>query len=381
MIASMKNEINIKELVEEGEGYLVEFKESAKNLEKEICAFVNASGGIIYIGIGDDGKKHPTKLNNKLKSQLIDAVHNCDPTPEVDIQEESGLIVLKVSEGTNKPVRAPKGFYLRIGATSQKLTRDEILSFAVKETKILFDSQLLVDQTANTLLNTRQVELFRSKAMLDLELDNMQLLRNLGLVKYQNNKAYLTYAGVLSFSKNPQLFFPQSTVTLLNMLDSSTIIEQKILKGTLFEQVEHAFFFLKTNLRSTPVVKGLQRENKSEFPDSVLRELILNSIIHRDYFDRTSDVVIRIFPDYVEFSNAGTVSNKLPLSSLFGRSYRRNPMIADIFFHANYIERAGTGLLRIKQALKDNYLAPLELFEEGPFFIVTLPREKYVSKN
>lgn len=372
----MERGVNIEDIIREGEGYLVEFKESPAHLEEGISAFANASGGSIYIGISDKGEVKPIPLTGRLKAQLTAAVRNCDPPPDVRIERMGKIVVLKVSESRNKPVRAPRGFYLRIGATSQKLTRDEIFSFAVRESRVLFDSQLFVEKTAGACLSVRQIEIFRNRARLDIELDNLQLLENLGCVKYQNNHPYLTYTGILLFGKDTQRIFPQATITALSMENPSTILEQKIIKGTLFEQVEGCFAFLKSHLRSRPDIKSLRRKDILEFPEFVLRELLVNSVIHRDYFERSADIMVKIFKTHIEFCNPGTVSQNIPLKSLFGRSYRRNPMLADLFFHANYIERAGTGLLRVQDALKQERLPPLKLSEEGPFFVATLIRRE-----
>jgi ATP-dependent DNA helicase RecG len=370
----MVSSINVSELLREGEGYLVEFKESPSNLEKDICAFANGSGGTIYIGISDHGKIRPTQLTNRMKAQLQSSARNCDPPPEIKISQREDVVILEVMESPNKPVRAPDGFYLRTGASSQKLKRDEILAFSVKETRLLFDTQLYVDVVADECLDIRQVENFRRRARLDADLDNKNLLRNLGCLKYQNNRPYLTYAGILLFGREPQRVVPNATMTLLHLEDPATILEQKILKGTLFDQVENGFSFLKDRLHSTPEIKTLKREDILEVPEFVLRELLVNAVIHRDYFERSADVVVKVYKTYVEFSNPGTISHTIPLSSLYGRSFRRNPLIADLFFHANYIERAGTGLLRVRQALQKMGSPPLQLYEEGPFFIAKLPR-------
>ncbi|MBI1870069.1 MAG: putative DNA binding domain-containing protein [Chlamydiae bacterium] len=357
---------------------MVEFKEGlSHHLEKDLSAFANASGGTIYLGISDKGTIHPLSLTHRLKSQLQSTARNCDPPIDITIRPIEDIVAVEVSESLNKPVRASDGFYLRIGASSQKLTRDEIFAFAVQETKIMFDRQLYVKEKAESILATRQVEWFRQKARLEMDLDNLQLLENISCLQRQNQNHYLTHAGILLFGANPQKMFPQATVTLIVLEDLSTIREQKILKGTLFQQIEIAFQFLKDHLKSKPEIQSLERKDVLEIPEFVLRELLVNAIIHRDYFETSSDVVIKIFPTWIEFSNPGPISKRITLDQLWGKSYRRNPMIADVFFHANYIERAGTGLLRVQKTLEHLNLPSLKIAEEGPFFIATLPRPNF----
>ncbi|MBI2336084.1 MAG: putative DNA binding domain-containing protein [Deltaproteobacteria bacterium] len=372
----MRLQERIKALVEEGEGYLIEFKEAPNDLERDICAFANGSGGSLYLGITDQGNLKPIKLSNRLRAQLQSMARNLDPPQEILVQPFGPLIQIRVKESENKPVRAPGGFYLRVGAISQKLSREEILAFAIKENRIYFDQQLYVEADARDFLNIRQVELFRKKAGLEAEIDNLQLLENLGCLKMQQRRPCLTFGAILLFGKDPQKIFPQATLTLLRLSDPADIQEQKILKGTLFQQVEEAFDFLKSELLCPPRIKGLLREEQLEFPEPVLRELLVNAIIHRDYFERSADVVVKIFPSYLEFSNPGTLNPSLSFSQIYGRSFRRNPLIADLFYRARYIERAGTGLLRVRQILQQEGLPPLTLSEEGPFFIATLTRGK-----
>jgi len=82
--------MNKKELdfiLQEGEGYKIEFKESLNNLDKEIVALANAEGGRIFLGISDDNKVKGIKIDNKLKSQIQDIANNCDPAVKVGFEE------------------------------------------------------------------------------------------------------------------------------------------------------------------------------------------------------------------------------------------------------------------------------------------------------
>ena len=77
--------IELKNILAEGEGYFVEFKERISGLDKEMVAFANASGGRIYLGISDDGKMKGYKLTNREKSIITDIARKCDPSIDVKI--------------------------------------------------------------------------------------------------------------------------------------------------------------------------------------------------------------------------------------------------------------------------------------------------------
>jgi ATP-dependent DNA helicase RecG len=77
-------------VLEEGEGYRIEFKETFSGLDKEMVAFANASGGRMFLGISDDNKITGVRINNKLKSQVQDIANNCQPPPSYRLYREDG---------------------------------------------------------------------------------------------------------------------------------------------------------------------------------------------------------------------------------------------------------------------------------------------------
>src|ERR1035437_8775506 len=112
-------------LIQQGEGYNLEFKESYNpSVAREICAMANAAGGKILIGVTDDGMVKPVELNNKIRSEIQDLVRNFDPDFTVDVSELSGVIVIDVPDGEKKPYSTNGKFYMRQGANSQQLSRD-----------------------------------------------------------------------------------------------------------------------------------------------------------------------------------------------------------------------------------------------------------------
>ena len=140
------NETEFQFILQEGEGFKIEFKESLKNLDKEMVAFANASGGRIFLGVDDDSKVKGISITNKLKSQIQVLARNCDPQIKIKQEKllfkEKAILIVEVIEGENKPYQCSSGFYLRQGANSQKLKRDEIISFSIEEGKIKFDEQI-----------------------------------------------------------------------------------------------------------------------------------------------------------------------------------------------------------------------------------------------
>ena len=120
-------------ILQEGEGYRIEFKEKLSNLDKEICAFTNASGGSIYLGINDNRTIKGLEITDALKSKVVDIARNCDPSISVLLEEFENILIVEVREGANKPYRCGSGFYNRIGPNSQKMNRNEIIELNISK--------------------------------------------------------------------------------------------------------------------------------------------------------------------------------------------------------------------------------------------------------
>ena len=210
----MKNPayFNIPFVLENGEDYKTEFKQKLDaGLDREITAFANSSGGKIYIGITDEGKVKGINITNQLKSRIEDIAKNCDPKISISIQvlKEDRILIVEVPESENKPHRCSSGFYIRSGASSQKLTRDEILNFAEKEDMINFDKQTCKDFSFKRDFDKEKLFNFMDRTGIKYSRKNhIQLLENLKVAKRKGSKTTLNNAGILFFSKDlSQSFF------------------------------------------------------------------------------------------------------------------------------------------------------------------------------
>ncbi|NIA03154.1 MAG: hypothetical protein GWP12_01240, partial [Nitrospirae bacterium] len=122
-------ENELRQVIEEGEGYRIEFKESLANLDKELVAFANSSGGRIFVGITDKKEVKGIRITNKFKSQVQDIANNCQPAVKILLEESGNVLLVTIREGEDKPYKCSSGFYTRIGPNAQKLDRDEIVEF------------------------------------------------------------------------------------------------------------------------------------------------------------------------------------------------------------------------------------------------------------
>ena len=367
-------------ILAEGEGYKVEFKESINtDLGKELVAFANASGGRIFIGVDDRGTIVGCDRSNAALSHIQDVAASCDPPVFVEIEKPSfqPILVIHVSEGMNRPHRCQKGFYLRNGASSQKMSTADIGAYLQAEGRMLFDEQLRPELAWEEELDPKRLETYLSLSRLSKKDDLPSLLYNLGAGDFRNGRFYLNNAGVLFFSKQPAARFIHTGVVcgLYKGRDKAVILDRKEFTGSLTENVDAALVFLKQHLKLRFEITGAQAMRKEipELPEVALREAIINAVTHRDYFEKGAQVMVEVFDDRVEISNPGGLPKALPPEQFGKRSVCRNPYIALLMYRCDYIEKMGSGIERIRNALAQAGCRPAAINHEG-YFIITFPR-------
>ncbi|NCU33124.1 MAG: ATP-binding protein, partial [Candidatus Moranbacteria bacterium] len=137
----MTNE-DLKLILKEGEGLTVEFKERySSRIDKDIVAFTNTKGGVILLGVSDDGKIVGEKLTNKLKAQINDLARNCEPTISIKkITQIDKIIAIEIEEGNEKPYSCGDGYFRRLDAVTQKMNQREVRLIFREANNISFES-------------------------------------------------------------------------------------------------------------------------------------------------------------------------------------------------------------------------------------------------
>ncbi|MFH1246787.1 MAG: RNA-binding domain-containing protein, partial [Candidatus Micrarchaeota archaeon] len=190
------NKKELLELIKTGEGLTLEFKEDiGSNLGKEICAFANSNGGKIVLGIKDNGEILGIKITNSLKSQIQSYARNIDPTFSVETEDVENTLVIHVLEVKKKPYSVNGQFFLRVGANSQQLNRDEIKDFFQKENLVFFDNQPNTSFELEKDFDRHKFEIFLKLAKITDNLNKKEILGNLFLLDGEHIKN----AGVLFF--------------------------------------------------------------------------------------------------------------------------------------------------------------------------------------
>ena len=367
-------------ILKEGEGYFIEFKENLSGSEKDFVAFANSSGGKVFLGVTDGGKIKGLNITNKLKSDIQNIVRNCDPTIEITIKPFENIVIVKVEEGEDKPYRCSSGFYKRIGSNSQKMTRNEILDFFKSEGKVRFDELINKNFEYPKNFSRKRLNKFLELAGLSKALPARKTLINLGITETQDKKLYFNNAGVLFFAEEPQRLIPWSvfTVVLFKDKEGIDIIDRKEIIGGLFEIVEQVIDFVRLYAKVAYRITGRpQRENIYEYPFKAIREAVINSVMHKDYFEHGHNNILKFFPDKIQIENIWVKPKKFILGKTV---FRRNHLVADLFSRIHFGEKIGSGMKRMRDICKkENTPYPEIKYTDTHFYVVFKQSREYLK--
>lgn len=390
----MLNPTEIKSIIASGEGYNAEFKVSIpskiKEITEEVCAFANASGGVVLIGVDDANNIKGITIDNAKRSAIQNSINEISPVLKCDfnIVEVDGkyIAVIEVPSGQNKPYVLSGAIYVRQGPNSQKLTTvEEMRDFFQQADKIYFDDAICKEANIEDDIAKENINTFRFEAGLVNVTSNEQLFTNLKLV---TNDGQLKNGTVLFFGSNPEKFFEKAVIRCVAFdgIDKRYIVDDKVMTGTLYQQYQKSMIWLKSKLNVRYDIEGeggKPRKELWEIPETAFKETIINSLAHRDYYDKGARITIEVFDDRVEISNPGGLVSAVPKSEFGKRSASRNPLIFGLFERMRLVEQIGSGITRIRDVMNDEGLTPPEFNIDG-MFTVTLRRpfdfEKWVEK-
>jgi len=374
-----QDELNL--ILQEGEGYKIEFKENVNSdLSKELVAFANSSGERIFIGVRDNSTINGIAMSNKLMTQIQDTANNCDKPIKINLEYFSNILIVTIPEGTKKPYRCNTGFYIRSGAISQKLTTDQIIDFIQTEGRVRFDELENDRCDFNSSFSPQLLTKFLNLSSISQSLNNIPTLNNLEVIDEEANIIKFRNSGVLFFTEKPVDFIPQANIVCARYEgnDKINILDRKELSGDIISNIEDAVDFIKRHIKIKFKIEGTRREELLEIPEVALREAIVNAIAHRDYFEKGANIMIEVFDNRIEFTNPGGLPKGFPVDDFGKISLTRNPTIASLLLRAKYIEKMGTGINRIRKSFID-YGLPEPLFKYDSFFNVVFKRKDLLN--
>ena len=360
-------------LVQQGEGTTLEFKEGlSSSFARELVAMANTVGGRILLGVRDDGIVVGVKDSNALRARIQDIARNCDPPVKVLVEPVDDVFAVHVRESDAKPVQCSEGFFWRQGAVSQKLSRDEIRDFFRREGVIRFDLSPCPRFCYPEDFDREKYDAWLELSGISGQPPVEEVLVNIEAAEWAGDKLLFRNAGVLFFAKNVRHFFSEAYITCLlgKGADKVHILDRRDFDGGIVADIEDALSFIERNTRTAYRIESLRRENIPEYPMKALREAITNAVMHRDWFFEGANVFVEIYANRIEVISPGGLPSGLKPAELGRKSVRRNPLVADLLHRIEFIEKAGTGIRRIRDEAREQG-CPEPEFEFNRFATVT----------
>ena len=345
------NKQALSDLIALGEGFTTEFKRSgASNLGREICAFANATGGVILIGVTDVGDIAGVKDHNRLKSKVQSIARSAEPPIAVEVESGGKVLCVTVPEQHSKPYSFGGKFFIREGASSQQMARDEIREFFFKEGLIHFDESPCTRYDLDRDLTPEIWQRFIQRAGLPTGLEMQTALENLHLSK----EGKMTHAGAWLLCDDITRYTLQAHVTcaIFRGTNKTYILDRKDFSGDLYTIYEDVMGYLQAKLNTALIPHARGRDERLELPEDALREALVNAIAHRDYRS-TANVQIYIFHDRVEIVTPGGLPAGMREEDLGIKSVPRNPLLFGMFYRMGMVEQVGSGIKRIRETCRD----------------------------
>ena len=209
---------------------------------------------------------------------------------------------------------------------------------------------------------------------ININIGDINVKKNLHLINELNK--YTNLALLLS-DQNPSTI----KIATYESDEKSKFLDRKEFSGSLLEIYDKTLDYLKLNSATYGLINTSIRKDIEEYPEFILREIILNSLIHRDYSTLTSNIINIYKNDGIEFISYGSLYGNITIEDILaGLSTSRNPYLQSIFMRLKRVEAIGSGLRRVNSFYTNKNLK-LEIEALPSSFIVKLPRITLITQK
>lgn len=356
---------------------------------KELCAFANSQGGVLYLGVDDNGKVLELKNLNALLENLPNKIHaNIGFFADVNRLTDmaTGLDYIGITIQPQQEAISYNGkYYIRSGSTTQELRGQELATFLMHKTKTHWD-ELPEPRATLADLDYKKIEWFvgmaREKRGVSWEYSEENIPTILTNIEVLREDGQLNNAALLLFAKNPQKWFINSYIKCASFPTTKMVkplLSHQMYGGNVFELVDKAVEFVSSRINASVSerTRGAAADIEYELPLQALTEAVVNAVVHRDYMS-TASVQVMLFRDRLEVWNPGTLPIGMTIEKLCSkhRSIPVNPKLARAMFFAGYIDELGTGTTDMIDRCVEKGLRCPDFTEDGDFEITLWRPEK-----
>ena len=344
----------------------IEYKsQMLEDLYKEVIAFANTDGGVIYIGIDNEGNLTGIDDVDETYTRLTNGIRDAI-APDVTmfvryVLQDNKVIRIEVGEGSYKPyyLKAkgikPTGVYVRQGASSVQASPDQIRRMIKESDGDNYEDSRSLDQdltfsAAETAFQRYGVEF------------SIEKYRVLGITQ---NDIFTNLALLLS-----DQCLHTTKIAVFKDEFCTEFRDSKEFGGSVFKQFEDSVTYLALCNRTASTIKGVVCTDKKDYPEEAIREALLNAIVHRDY-SFSGSIIINVNDSKMEFISLGGLLPGLSTEDIrIGVSQPRNKKLAEVFHRLRLIESYGTGIRRIFKLYENCPIQPVIEVTANAFKIV-----------
>ncbi len=356
-------------------------------IAKDCIAFANASGGRLLLGIEDgqdappSGQQIPADLPDTVRRKLAERTVNLAALPDVVTASNGGqYIELRIPRAMAVASTTDGRYFLRVADQSKPVTGDDVMRLASERSALPWDTQTTLhipridadagkrDRLLSALRASDRVKASVKEKSDDELLDHYQLaqgndLTNLGVLCLgrQHQRAQLIASPVIQFIKYDD--HGQKVNKLV--WDDHTQSPMELIEAVWLEVPDFREHY--------ELPDGLYRQKVPAFDEIVVRELLVNALVHRPYTQR-GDIFLNLHPDRLEVVNPGPLPLGVTPQNVLHTTVRRNEHLARLFHDLKLMEREGSGFDKIFEVLLSQGRPAPELIETHDRVQVTVHR-------
>lgn len=344
-----------------GEDSFTEFKDprtTNEDVAKELCAFANAAGGRVLIGVDDEGVIlnadgwDEERVMNIARTTIDPAI--IPSYQRLQWDDERTVVIVGIEQGVEKPYAWRRGqearrYFIRVGSTSREATREELIRLTQASGAVESDLRPVPGASLDDLADERLSERFAGLRSIRYgELSDEERRQVLVDAEILHETGPPTIGGLLCYGREPERRLPYAMVS--GVAYRGTVVERELLDraeigGRVEEQVEAGASFVERNLRAPSNVEGLERNERPRPSLETIREVVANAVCHRHY-GIAGPVHVRVFADRVEVQSPGAPPNGVsPEAMRVGVSVRRNEFILQHLVRLRLVDAVGRGVV------------------------------------
>lgn len=369
---------------------------AATDLASTICAFANADGGDIAVGITNQKRLiegvdfEMDKLNELLRTPL----DYCSPTVEVETEyvpcvdmkgQDNHILVMHIPASPEVHANNADEVRLRVGDKSKKLPFEDRTQLMYDKGMRYFEDSPVADAESEDI---DFVEEYLKK--IGYEKSAMEYLtQNKGFIKDKKGERKIRAAAILLFGKNTQLYFPRARVRFIRYEGTEekfgaemNVVKDVIFEGNILNMIEKSIAYLDTQIKEKTYLGSDGRfVTEEEYPKFVRQKIIVNAVTHRDYNIRGTDIQIKMFDDRIVVERPGRLLGLVKPANIRTTHFSRNPKIAEFCKAYKYVKEFGEGVDRMHRELEKEGLPVPEFRQQDFMFYATVKNKGVVSDD